>query len=75
MYEYTITQGIDDGYLAAIEVQRSTVNLDETGITLQDVLARNPIDSRTGRPVSAAELRALYERTDYEDRILLPDRV
>ncbi|MBW4521270.1 MAG: DEAD/DEAH box helicase family protein [Scytolyngbya sp. HA4215-MV1] len=75
VYEYDIAQGIEDGYLAACEIQRSRVNLDETGITIAQILARNPTDARTGLPVSEADLRELYENTAFENRILLPDRV
>lgn len=75
VYEYSLTQGIEDGYLAACEVQRGRVNIDDTGITLEDVLKRNPRDFRTGQPISAEELKHLYEKTEYEDRIMLPDRV
>jgi len=75
VYEYDMSQGIEDGYLAACEIQKGRVNLDDTGITMEEILARNPKDANTGQPVSAEELRAIYEKTDYEDRILLPDRV
>jgi type I restriction enzyme R subunit len=75
VYEYDIGQGIDDGYLAACEIRVSRVNLDDTGVSIADVLARRPVDAVTGQPVTAAELRALYERTTFEDRIILPDRV
>lgn len=75
VYEYDIGQGIDDGYLAACEIHVGRVNLDDTGVTMADVLARGPMDANTGEPVTAAELRALYERTTFEDRLLLPDRV
>jgi len=75
VYEYDMAQGIEDGYLAACEIQRGRVNLDDTGITIEDILARHPVDANTGQPVSAAELKARYEKTEYEDRILLPDRV
>nr|WP_242020110.1 DEAD/DEAH box helicase family protein [Trichocoleus sp. FACHB-40] len=75
VYEYDIAQGIEDGYLAACEIQRSQVSLDKTGITIEDILARNPVDADTGQPITEAELRELYEHTTYENRILLPDRV
>lgn len=75
VYEYDIGQGIDDGYLAACEIHVGRVNLDDTGVSIADVLSRNPVDAVTGAPVTAAELRALYERTTFEDRLLLPDRV
>ena len=75
VYEYDMSQGTEDGYLALCEIQKGRVNLDETGITLADILARHPVDANTGQPITAEQLKALYEKTDYEDRILLPDRV
>lgn len=75
VYEYDMAQGIEDGYLAACEIQKGRVNLDDTGITIDQVMARNPTDANTGRPITRAELEDLYQKTEYEDRILLPDRV
>lgn len=75
VYEYDMSQGIEDGYLAACEIQKGRVNLDETGISIEDILARDPVNANTGQPISADELKQLYEKTEYEDRILLPDRV
>lgn len=75
VYDYDMAQAVEDGYLAVCEIQKGRVNLDDTGITLQDITARNPRDAVTGLPITAAELQARYEATDYEDRLLLPDRV
>ncbi|MGA2433697.1 MAG: DEAD/DEAH box helicase family protein [Bryobacteraceae bacterium] len=75
VYEYDIAQGIEDGYLAACEIQKGRVNLDDTGIAIDEILARNPVNATTGQPVTRAELEDLYQKTDYEDRLLLPDRV
>jgi len=75
VYEYDLAQAIEDGYLAACEILKGRVNLDETGITIDEIIARMPTDAFTGRPVSADDLRERYEKTQYEDRILLPDRV
>lgn len=74
-YEYDIAQGIEDGYLAACEIQKGRVNIDDTGITIEDILARNPTDATTGEPLTRETLQELYKKTEYEDRILLPDRV
>lgn len=74
-YEYDMAQGIEDGYLAACEIQRGRVNLDDTGITVDEIMRRGPTDAITGRPLSREELEALYEKTDFESRIWLPDRV
>lgn len=76
VYEYDIAQGIEDGYLAACEIQRSEVNLDKQGLTLEEVWTRNPTDARTGKAIaSMEELKELYKHTAFENRILLPDRV
>ncbi len=74
-YEYDIAQAIEDGYLAACEIQKGRVNLDDTGITKEEIIARNPVDAITGQPVTPQQIEDLYQRTQYEDRILLPDRV
>jgi len=75
IYEYDMAQGIEDGYLAACEIQKGRVNIDDTGITMGDLLDRKPMDANTGLPMTIGELRARYEKTEYEDSILLPDRV
>ncbi len=75
VYEYTMMQGIEDGYLAACQIQKGRVNLDDTGITIDDVLARHPTNANTGEPITRAELQEWYDKTTFEKRILLPDRV
>ena len=57
VYEYDMAQGIEDGYLAACEIRKSRVNLDDTGITIDDILARNPVNAITGQPVTASSCR------------------
>ncbi len=74
-YEYDIAQAIEDGYLAACEIQKGRVNLDDTGITIDDIMARNPVDAITGLPMVREQIEDYYVKTQYEDRILLPDRV
>ena len=75
VYEYSLGQGIEDGYLAACEIREGRVNLDDTGITLDDIMARNPIDAITGQPVTRDQLKAQYEAASYETQVMLPDRV
>jgi type I restriction enzyme R subunit len=75
VYEYTMLQAVEDGYLAACEIQRGRVNLDDTGITIEEVLKHNPRNYNTGESVTEEELKKLYEKTDYEARLLLPDRI
>jgi type I restriction enzyme R subunit len=66
VYEYGLAQAMEDGYLAACEIQLAQVNLDATGITAADIIARNPRNANTGQPLSAAEIAAVYEKTDFE---------
>jgi len=75
VYEYDMAQGIEDGYLAACEIQKGRVNLDDTGISKADILARNPVDANTGQPLTAADIDELYDKYKFEDQLLLPDRV
>jgi type I restriction enzyme R subunit len=75
VYEYGLAQAMEDGYLAACEIQLAQVNLDATGLTAADIIARNPRNANTGQPLSAAEIAAVYEKTDFESTLLLPDRV
>jgi type I restriction enzyme R subunit len=75
VYEYDLAQAIEDGYLAACEIQKGRVNLDDTGITKAEIIARNPVDAITGQPLTAEQIDDLYEKYQFEDRILLPDRV
>jgi len=75
VYEYDMAQGIEDGYLAACEIIKRQVNLDATGITVDEIMTRTPVDAITGAPVARDKVEDYYAKTDYEDRILLPDRV
>lgn len=75
IYEYGIGQGIDDGYLAACEIRRGRVNLDITGLDADEIMARNPVNAVIGTPAAREQVAEYYTRTDYESRLLLPDRV
>lgn len=75
VYEYDMAQAMEDGYLAVCEIQKGRVNLDDTGLSLDDIMARNPRDAITGLPVTREALKERYEKTSFEDRLLLPDRV
>lgn len=75
VYTYDLTQGIEDGYLAACYVVQRTVSLDKAGINMQQVLERKPTSAITGAPVSQADLQALYTSGEFERLLQLPDRV
>ncbi|MBI3106128.1 MAG: hypothetical protein HYY95_11240 [Candidatus Rokubacteria bacterium] len=77
-----MSQGIEDGYLAACEIVRRDIFLDdkprnerETGIEqadLQDKVVRN---ADTGEVVGWVQANPRYEASSFEDRLLLPERV
>jgi len=75
VYEYTLVQGMEDGYLAACQIQIGRVNIDDTGLTLDQVYALTPRDATTGQPISRDQLKAMYEKRDFDNILQLPDRV
>ena len=68
VYEYSMAQGIEDGYLAACEIQKGRVNLDDTGLTIDDIMKHNPVDAITGLPIPREQIEEQYAKTAYEDR-------
>ncbi|MBN1254552.1 MAG: DEAD/DEAH box helicase family protein [Deltaproteobacteria bacterium] len=74
-YEYDMAQGIEDGYLPACEVIRRMTDLDETGVTREDIERLGGKDAITGQPISVADARRYYEAPSFEASIQLPDRV
>lgn len=75
VYEYSMAQGIEDGYLPACEIIKRSTDLDERGITRQDLERLDIKDAITGKPLMVAEARASYKAPSYEALIQLPDRV
>lgn len=82
VYEYDMSQGIEDGYLAACEIVRRDIFFDtkqqserEAGLSLEDLAGKTIVDARTGEQLSVAEARARYDATSFEDKLLLPERV
>lgn len=75
VYEYSIGDGKEDGYLAACEVIRRSVDLDKKEITKADIEKRSAIDPYTGRKVNPQEIEDKYTASDYENKLMLDDRV
>ena len=75
VYQYGITQGTEDGYLAACVIRKKSVNLDQRDITREEILERGPRHSVTGEPLGPNDIEELYERNRYENTLKLPDRV
>ena len=75
VYEYSMVQGQEDGYLPACEVIRRITDLDEKGVTRDDVERLGAKDAITGQPLMGAEARERYDAPSFEASIQLPDRV
>lgn len=81
VYEYTITQGVEDGYLALPLILGRYVNrgetLDDMEILKKDILESGATykDYRTGHTLTPEEILELYAKTSFEQRIMLPDRI
>ena len=82
VYEYDMSQGIEDGYLAACEIDRfdlfhdnKTVNEREAGIDRKDLAEKVIKDANTGEDIFHDKAKDHYKADDIEDRLLMPDRV
>ncbi len=75
VFEYEISQAMDDGYLAAIDIQLALVDLDARGITAAEIIQRSPTDAITGQPLSPQQIADRYDGNNFEKQVLLPDRV
>ncbi len=75
VYEYPMWMGQEDGYLAASEVIRRKPDLDRTTITRADIEQRTATDPFTGQRVEPERLQDQYTARQYEEKLMLPDRV
>jgi len=82
VYEYDMSQGIEDGYLAACELHRldlfhdnKAMNERESDVTRDDLVGKRLVDATTGQVLGAADARDRYRAPDIEDKILMPERV
>lgn len=82
VYEYDLTQGIEDGYLAAVEIISRDILINskkeieiKTGVDHADLSRAVITDARTGRPLSREEIRRHYQAAALDAELMLPDRV
>ncbi|MFB3881909.1 MAG: DEAD/DEAH box helicase family protein [Armatimonadota bacterium] len=82
VYEYDMSQGMEDGYLAACEIVQRDIFLDEhedaeqvTGVEKHDLEGKEITDAITGAALGDWEVKERYEARQFEDRLQLPDRV
>lgn len=75
VYEYGLIQAQEDGYLAACEVVRLRPNIDDKTFTREDVLAMQPVDTRTGAPLTPEQIKDQYAASTFDDELMLPKRI
>ena len=82
VYEYDLTQGIEDGYLAAVEIISRDILINskkeieiKTGVDENDLSRAVITDARTGKPLSREEIRRHYQAASLDAELMLPDRV
>lgn len=79
VYDYTIWQGIEDGYLALMEIRKRDISLNQyeeneavTGVQQTD-LENLPIHSpTTGAAIGIEEIRSRYEASSFEAQLMIP---
>ena len=79
IYEYSIGQGIEDGYLATMQVIKRDVFLDgireEIGVAREALEGKDLTDPASGETLSTEVIREHYNAPRFEELLLLPERV
>lgn len=75
VYSYALPRGADDGYLARCDVHTAKINLDDTGVSIDELMKRNPVHYRTGEALTREQLKEMYEKRQFEAMLVLPDRI
>jgi len=82
VYEYDMAQAIEDGYLAACDIEtfdlfhdNKEISERDSGVSREDLQGKKLTDATTGRPMTFDEAKAHYGADRIEDRILMPERV
>ena len=72
VYEYTLIQAQEDGYLAACEIVKRKADIDRRVFAKEEILKAGVKDIRTGRPLTEADLtKAEYTGKDFDDELFI----
>jgi type I restriction enzyme R subunit len=75
VYEYTLIQAQEDGYLAACEIIKRMPSIDGKTFTSDEVLAAKPVNIKTNRPITKEELtKDQYTGKDFDDELFIKER-
>lgn len=76
VYEYTLIEAQEDGYLAACEIVKRQATIDNKVFTREEILEFNPVNIRTGKPVTAEDLKKdTYTCKVFDDELFIDMRI
>lgn len=75
VYEYTLIEAQEDGYLAACEIVKLKPSIDWKTFTRNDILALKPLDARTGEYIAPEDLASSYAARNFDHNLVLPERI
>ena len=82
VYEYSLGQGIEDGYLAAMEIIRTNTFINrqadserKTGLRRIDLEGTSITDSLTGEEINPDDVAEEYSAGSFEAQVLIPERI
>jgi type I restriction enzyme, R subunit len=75
VYEYSLAQGIEDGYLAPCEINQGRVSIDEKTLIKKEVIQHKAKRVDTGQKAKEHEVRDVYSAKDYDAKLQIPERV
>ncbi len=72
VYEYTLIQAQEDGYLAACEIVKRKASIDSATFTREEILKAGVRDINTGLPLTAEDLtKNEYTGKDFDDELFI----
>ena len=72
VYEYSLAQAQEDGYLAACEIVKRKADIDARVFTREEILKAGARDIKTGKPLTEDDLtKAEYTGKDFDDELFI----
>lgn len=72
VYEYTLAQAQEDGYLAACEIIKRKTDIDSRVFTREEILKAGVRDIKTEKPLTEEDLtKAEYTGKDFDDELFI----
>lgn len=72
VYEYSLAQAQEDGYLAACEIVKRKADIDARVFTREEILKAGVRDIKTGKPLTEDDLtKAEYTGKDFDDELFI----